>query len=35
VIDTIRADVAAFVGEAEPADDLTLLVLRWTPGAGV
>jgi serine phosphatase RsbU (regulator of sigma subunit) len=27
--DGIRVDVARFVGEAEPADDLTLLVLRW------
>jgi adenylate cyclase len=28
--EAIRADVARFVGSAEPADDLTLLVLRWT-----
>jgi CHASE2 domain-containing sensor protein/serine phosphatase RsbU (regulator of sigma subunit) len=27
--EAIRADVARFVGDAEPADDLTLLVLRW------
>ena len=26
--------VATFRGAAEPTDDLTLLVLRWTPGAG-
>ena len=31
LIDRVRADVAAFVGAAEPADDLTLLALRWTP----
>jgi adenylate cyclase len=32
--EAVRGDVAAFVGAAEPADDLTLLVLRWTaPGA--
>lgn len=28
-VDAIRADVARFVGDAEAADDLTLLVLRW------
>jgi adenylate cyclase len=28
--EAIRTDVARFVGSAEPADDLTLLVLRWT-----
>lgn len=27
--EAIRGDVARFVGGAEPADDLTLLVLRW------
>jgi adenylate cyclase len=27
--EAIRADVARFVGGAEPADDLSLLVLRW------
>jgi serine phosphatase RsbU (regulator of sigma subunit) len=26
---TVRADVARFVGAAEPSDDLTLLCLRW------
>jgi serine phosphatase RsbU (regulator of sigma subunit)/CHASE2 domain-containing sensor protein len=31
LVDRVRADVAAFVGDAEPADDLTLLALRWTP----
>ena len=31
LIDRVRADVAAFVGAAEAADDLTLLALRWTP----
>jgi adenylate cyclase len=29
VVDAIRADVARFAGDAETADDLTLLVLRW------
>jgi serine phosphatase RsbU (regulator of sigma subunit)/CHASE2 domain-containing sensor protein len=29
LVDAIRADVAQFVGVAEAADDLTLLVLRW------
>jgi serine phosphatase RsbU (regulator of sigma subunit)/CHASE2 domain-containing sensor protein len=29
LVDAIRADVAQFVGGAEAADDLTLLVLRW------
>ena len=29
VVDALQADVAAFVGGAEPADDLTLLALRW------
>jgi serine phosphatase RsbU (regulator of sigma subunit)/CHASE2 domain-containing sensor protein len=29
LVDAIRADVALFVGGAEAADDLTLLVLRW------
>jgi serine phosphatase RsbU (regulator of sigma subunit) len=28
-IDTLVADVAAFAGGAEPADDLTVLALRW------
>jgi len=28
-VNSIRADVAQFVDGAEPADDLTLLVLRW------
>jgi serine phosphatase RsbU (regulator of sigma subunit) len=31
LIERVRTDVAAFVGDAEPADDLTLLALRWTP----
>lgn len=30
-IAAVRADVGAFVGAAEAADDLTLLALRWTP----
>jgi len=29
LVNSIRADIAQFVGGAEPADDLTLLVLRW------
>jgi serine phosphatase RsbU (regulator of sigma subunit) len=29
LVNTIRADIARFVGDAEAADDLTLLVLRW------
>ena len=29
----VRADVARFVGEAEPSDDLTLLCLRWRGAA--
>jgi serine phosphatase RsbU (regulator of sigma subunit)/CHASE2 domain-containing sensor protein len=29
LVNAIRADVALFVGGAEAADDLTLLVLRW------
>jgi len=29
LVNVIRADVAQFVGGAEAADDLTLLVLRW------
>ena len=29
VLGALRADVAAFVGETEAADDLTLLCLRW------
>jgi len=29
LVSSIRADIAQFVGGAEAADDLTLLVLRW------
>lgn len=29
LVDAIRADVASFVQGAEPADDLTVLVVRW------
>lgn len=35
LVRAVREDVRAFVGNAEPSDDLTLLVLRWngaTPG---
>jgi len=39
VVDALRADVEAFAAGAEPADDLTVLVLRWkgprTAGASV
>ncbi len=30
VVDAVRADVASFAAGAEPADDLTVLALRWT-----
>jgi adenylate cyclase len=34
VVDGLLDDVRAFVGKAEPADDLTILALRWRgPGA--
>ncbi len=34
VVDALRADVEAFAAGAEPADDLTILALRWRgPGA--
>ena len=34
VVDALQADVEAFAAGAEPADDLTILVLRWHgPGA--
>jgi serine phosphatase RsbU (regulator of sigma subunit)/CHASE2 domain-containing sensor protein len=29
VVDAVRADVASFAAGAEPADDLTVLALRW------
>jgi serine phosphatase RsbU (regulator of sigma subunit) len=29
VVDAVRADVAAFAAGAEPADDITVLALRW------
>ena len=29
LVDALRADVEAFAAGAEPADDLTVLVLRW------
>lgn len=31
LIEQVRADVAGHVAEAEPSDDMTLLVIRWTP----
>jgi len=34
VVDAVDADVKAFVGTADPADDVTVLALRWLgPGA--
>jgi len=34
IVDALRADVQSFEAGAEPADDLTVLVLRWNgPGA--
>ena len=30
-LDQVRAEIAAFVGRAEPSDDLTLMLLRWNP----
>lgn len=32
VVDTVGADVAAFVAGAEPTDDITVLALRWNGG---
>jgi serine phosphatase RsbU (regulator of sigma subunit)/CHASE2 domain-containing sensor protein len=32
IITRLREDVRRFAGEAEPADDITLLVLRWNGG---
>jgi hypothetical protein len=29
VVASLQADVAAFAAGAEPADDLTILALRW------
>ncbi len=34
VVDAVLADVNSFVGAAEPADDITVLALRWL-GSGV
>jgi serine phosphatase RsbU (regulator of sigma subunit) len=35
IVDALRADVDAFAAGAEPADDFTVLVLRWNgPGTG-
>jgi adenylate cyclase len=33
VIERVRADVARHVGDARASDDITLLVIRWTPPA--
>ncbi len=36
VVDAIGADVREFVGNADPADDVTVLALRWVgPGTAV
>ena len=32
VVERIRVDVGKHVDAAEPSDDMTLLVIRWTPG---
>jgi serine phosphatase RsbU (regulator of sigma subunit) len=34
LVEAIRVDVSRFAGEAEVADDLTLLVLRWNGPSG-
>jgi len=34
MVAAIKADVSSFVGKAEVADDLTLLVLRWNGASG-
>jgi serine phosphatase RsbU (regulator of sigma subunit) len=35
IVDALQAEVGAFANGAEPADDLTILALRWQgPGAG-
>ena len=34
IVDAIKAEVSRFVGKAEVADDLTLLVLRWNGPSG-
>jgi adenylate cyclase len=34
MVDAIKTDVSRFVGKAEVADDLTLLVLRWNGPSG-
>jgi serine phosphatase RsbU (regulator of sigma subunit)/CHASE2 domain-containing sensor protein len=34
IVDSIKADVSRFAGNAEVADDLTLLVLRWNGSSG-
>jgi serine phosphatase RsbU (regulator of sigma subunit) len=34
LVDAVGADVREFVGNADPADDVTVLVLRWVgPGS--
>jgi serine phosphatase RsbU (regulator of sigma subunit) len=34
LVDALQADVLAFASGAEPADDLTILALRWHGPAG-
>jgi serine phosphatase RsbU (regulator of sigma subunit) len=33
LVERLRDDVRSFTGDAEPADDITLMVLRWEGGA--
>jgi hypothetical protein len=36
VVDAVDADIRSFVGAADPADDVTVLLVRWlAPGAAV
>ena len=32
ILDGVRAELGAFVGAAQPSDDLTLLIVRWFCG---
>jgi hypothetical protein len=34
LVEAVQADVAAFAAGGEPADDLTILALRWNGPAG-
>ena len=35
IVDRLRDDVRRFAADAEPADDLTLLAIRWTGAAAL